>query len=62
VVIRQHEYEDNQKVFDKDVTVMNTCNQFNPAQFNPDKFQPVELPDEEIIYTYDVKWERSDTP
>jgi len=58
----KHEYEDSQANFDKDGTVLNTCNQFNPAQYNPDSFQPVEGSDEEIIYTYDVKWERSDVP
>lgn len=39
--------------------MLNTCNQFTPAQFNPDKFQAVEAGDEEVVYTYDVKWERS---
>ena len=28
--------------------MLNTCNQFNPAQFNPDKFQAVETSDEEV--------------
>jgi hypothetical protein len=41
-------YEDNQKNFDKEGTVLSTCNQFNPAQYNPDIFQPVELADEEV--------------
>jgi hypothetical protein len=41
-------YEDNQKNFDKEGTVLSTCNQFNPAQYNPDIFQPVELVDEEV--------------
>lgn len=41
-------YESNQKDFDKEGTVLNTCNQFNPAQYNPDIFQPVELADEEV--------------
>lgn len=44
----QHVYEDNQKNFDKEGTVLNTCNQFNPAQYNPEIFQPVELADEEV--------------
>lgn len=44
----QHVYENSQKDFDKEGTVLNTCNQFNPAQYNPDIFQPVELPDEEV--------------
>lgn len=56
----KHEYEDSQKNFDKDGTVLNTCNQFIPAQYNPDNFQAIEMADEEVIYTYDVKWERSD--
>jgi len=56
----KHEYEDSQDKFNKDATVLNTCNQFTPAQFNPDKFQSVEMSDEEVVYTYDVKWERSD--
>jgi transmembrane 9 superfamily protein 2/4 len=56
----QHEYQDSQANFNKDATVLTTCNQQNPATFNPDKFQPVELKAEEVIYTYDVKWERSD--
>eukprot|EP01038_Epipyxis_sp_PR26KG_P004204 gene4204-5977_t len=56
----KHEYEDSPANFNKDSTTLSTCNQFNPAQFNPDKFQPVEVRDEEIVYTYDVKWERSD--
>jgi len=58
----KHEYEDPTKTFNKDTTVLTTCNQFTPAQFNPEKFQPVEKADEEVIYTYDVKWERSDLP
>ena len=57
----KHEYDASQSSFDKDSTVLNTCNHFSPAQFNPDKFQPVEMSEEEIVYTYDVKWERSDT-
>jgi len=40
--------------------VLTTCNAKNPAAFNPDKFQPVEIKAEEVIYTYDVKWERSE--
>lgn len=39
---------------------MNTCNQFNPAQYNPEKFQPVEAEKEEVVFTYDVKWEKSE--
>lgn len=57
----KHEYEDSQSNFNKDKTVLNSCNQFNPAQYNPDNFQSVELPDEEVVYSYDIKWERSDT-
>lgn len=55
----KHEYEDKDK-FDKEHTVLNTCNQFNPAQYNPQAFQSVENADEEVVYTYDVKWERSE--
>lgn len=40
--------------------MLTTCNAKNPAAFNPDKFQPVEIKAEEVIYTYDVKWERSE--
>jgi hypothetical protein len=42
--VEQHVYEDTQK----DVKVLATCNQFNPAQYNPDIFQPVEQADEEV--------------
>lgn len=56
----KHEYEDSQANFKKDQTVLTTCNAKNPAAFNPDKFQPVEIKAEEVIYTYDVKWERSE--
>lgn len=56
---KQHEYAVG-KGFDKEKTVLNTCNQFNPAQYNPEAFQAVEDADEEVVYTYDIKWERSD--
>lgn len=56
----QHEYQDSQALFSKDTTVLTTCNAQNPASFNPEKFQPVELKAEEVIYTYDVKWEKSE--
>lgn len=56
----KHEYDESQANFKKDETVLTTCNAKNPAAFNPDKFQPVEIKAEEVIYTYDVKWERSD--
>lgn len=45
---QQHVYDEKEKSFDKDGTVLNTCNQFNPAQYNPDVFQPVEQSDEEV--------------
>jgi len=54
----KHEYEESQANFDKEETVLNTCNQFTPAQHNPDKFQSVEVADE-VVYSYDVKWEKS---
>lgn len=54
----KHEH-DSTKTFTKD-TVLTTCNQFSPATFNADKFQSVESKDEEVIFTYDVKWEKSD--
>lgn len=44
----KHEYEATQDKFNKDSTILNTCNQFTPAQFNPEKFQPVEMGDEEV--------------
>ena len=44
--LSQHEYEETQSNFDKDETVLNTCNQFTPAQYNPEKFQSVEVADE----------------
>lgn len=49
-----------QTAFKKDETVLDTCNQFTPAKYDSDSFQSVEMNNEEIIYTYDVKWERSD--
>ena len=44
----KHEYEDSKVNFDKDETVLNTCNQFNPAQYNPSAFQSVESSDAEV--------------
>lgn len=55
----KHEYDDPKADFDKADTVLKTCNQFFPAIHNPEKFQSVDSADE-IIYTYDVKWEPSD--
>ena len=55
----KHAYEAG-KSYEKDKTVLTTCNQFQPAQYNPELFQAVEDADEEVIYTYDIKWERSD--
>jgi transmembrane 9 superfamily protein 2/4 len=40
--------------------VLTTCNKKTPVAFNPDKFQPVEMKSEEVVFTYDVKWERSE--
>eukprot|EP00981_Chlorochromonas_danica_P007103 scaffold1559_cov176-Ochromonas_danica.AAC.4 len=56
----KHQYDSGAGAFNKDSTVLSTCNQFSPAAFNPERFQPVESADEEIVYTYDVKWERSE--
>lgn len=44
----KHAYQDNSKGFDKETSLLTTCNQFNPAQYNPDIFQSVEQPDEEV--------------
>jgi len=57
----KHEYDSDPASFDKDKTELSTCNKFHPAKYDVDKFQSVEMADEEIIYTYDVKWEKSDT-
>ena len=48
VCCSQHEYQDSQANFNKDSTVLTTCNKESPAAFNPDKFQPVELKAEEV--------------
>ena len=41
--------------------MLETCNNFNPAKYNPDKFQALDSTgEEEVIFTYDVKWERSE--
>lgn len=58
----QHEYTNNGDKFNKDTVSLNTCNQFTPAQFNPDKFQPIEGGEQEVVFTYDIKWERSELP
>ena len=56
----KHDYDDDGSSFDPKKTTLSTCNQFKPAHYNPSIFQPVEGTDEEIVYSYDVKWERSD--
>ena len=56
----KHEYDDAKSNFDAKTTVLSTCNQFKPAQYNPNNFQAVESNEDEIIYSYDVKWEKSD--
>lgn len=56
----KHEYDTTQDAFDPKSTSLNSCNKFSPATYNPDKFQPVETSDEEIVYSYDVKWEKSE--
>jgi len=40
--------------------VLSSCNQFKPAQYDPNSFQAVEGSEEEIVYSYDVKWEKVD--
>jgi transmembrane 9 superfamily protein 2/4 len=44
----KHSYDSSNGAFNKDSTVLSTCNQFSPAAFNPDKFQVVESADEEV--------------
>ena len=39
---------------------MSTCNAFKPAEYDPENFQSVEASEEEVIFTYDVKWEKTD--
>lgn len=56
----KHDYEAKQSIFDPKTVTLKTCSQFSPAAYNPEKFQTVEGSEEEIIYTYDVKWERSE--
>jgi len=56
----KHEY-DTKESFNPASTTLKTCNQFSPATHNADKLQSVDKPDE-IIYTYDVKWEKSELP
>lgn len=57
----KHTYEATTQQFSKQETILTSCNQFSPAQYHPDNFQKVEKPGEEVIYTYDVKWEKSET-
>ncbi len=40
--------------------MLSTCNKAREAKFDSDKFQPVESKSEEVIFTYDVKWEKSE--
>jgi len=56
----KHEYSGAPDSFKKETTVLSTCNKAREAAFNSDKFQPVESKSEEVIFTYDVKWEKSD--
>mmetsp|Transcript_8559 Transcript_8559/g.18799 ORF Transcript_8559/g.18799 Transcript_8559/m.18799 type:complete len:637 (+) Transcript_8559:178-2088(+) len=56
----KHEYAGEKGTFNKDTSVLTTCSSTTPAVFNPAKFQQVEEKNEEIIYSYDVKWERSE--
>ncbi len=59
MIYLQHQYDDNKADFDLADTVLTTCNQFNPAVQNSETFQSVDS-NGEVIYTYDVKWEKSD--
>ena len=56
----QHEYSGTPDSFKKETTVLSSCNKQQSAKFDADKFQPVETKAEEVIFTYDVKWEKSD--
>lgn len=55
----KHEYDGDAKDFDPQKTKLNSCNELREITFDPSKFQSVEKADEEIIYSYDVKWEKS---
>lgn len=40
-------------------TVLSTCNAMNPGYNDPSNYQSADRPDS-IVFTYDVKWEKSD--
>ena len=54
----KHKYDD--EVYVKGSTILKTCNTFTLAKFDADNLQPVENSNEEVIYTYDVQWEKSE--
>ena len=56
----KHEYSTPSDSFGKD-TKLTTCRQDGPtSSADADHYQSVERDSEEVVYTYDVKWERSD--
>jgi transmembrane 9 superfamily protein 2/4 len=56
----KHEYDSPQKDFNKALTPLKTCGQLAAGQpgASSSSFQAVDSPDE-VIFTYDVKWEPS---
>ena len=53
----KHEYEPSEG---EQISSLKTCSQYKPVTYDPSRFQPVEGNSEEIVYSYDVKWEISD--
>ncbi len=65
----KHEYSVSSDEYDKKTTELSTCNKLNLAghSINPDRWQSVHGPEndsgqEEVIFTYDVRFEKSYTP
>jgi len=59
----KHKYDSPDSVTKKNEksSSLATCNTMNPAQYNPEMFQPIQATKGEVIvFTYDVKWEKSD--
>lgn len=54
----RHTYDE--PTFDPATSVLGTCNEMNHAENSVDTLLEVK-PDQEVIYTYDVVWEPSDT-